>query len=159
MYTVSVPSLHIISASTSGHTDYVIGELVAFLREKVPGVVISLQRAEQAAPEDLLRGDVLLLASGTWNTGGVEGQLNPHMHAFLKERAKDVALGGKKVAIVALGDDRYYYTTRAGEHLRVFAQGHGGTVVEPPLLIVNEPYGQEERVRSWAKKLLTLLAS
>jgi len=35
--------------------------------------------AEKTQPQDLLSGDVLLLASSTWNTGGIEGQLNPHM--------------------------------------------------------------------------------
>jgi hypothetical protein len=35
------------------------------------------QDAEKMQPLDLLQGDVLVLA--TWNTGGIEGQLNSHM--------------------------------------------------------------------------------
>ncbi len=153
----SVTSLNIIAASTSGHTDYVVGEVVAFLKAKAPKVTVTVMRAEQAKAEDLLKGDVLILGSGTWNTGGPEGQLNPHMDALLRERAAAVQLKGKKVAIIALGDDRYFYTGRAGEHLRNFIQSHGGTVMEPTLLVVNEPYGQEDRIKKWGEKLLTHL--
>ena len=58
----------------------------------------------------------LHLVRGT--RGGMEGQLQPHMHEFLLKRAKDVDLKGKNVAVIALGDERYYYTARAGDHLR-----------------------------------------
>lgn len=151
-YNAFMASLQIIYASTSGHTEYVVDELQKAVTEEKRAV--SVQRVEGAEPDDLLKGDLLVLASGTWNTGGIEGQLNPHMHEFLLRRAKDVDLQGKKVAIIALGDDRYFYTCRAGEHLRNFVQSHGGKVLEPPLLIVNEPYGQEEKVRKWSAQLL-----
>lgn len=149
-YNGTMASVHIVYASTSGHTEYVIHVLC----EHVEGS--RCVRAEEAVSEDLLKGDLLVLASGTWNTGGIEGQLNPHMHEFLFGRAKDADLKGKHVAIIALGDDRYFYTCRAGEHLRQFVQTHGGRVLEPPLLIVNEPYGQEEKVRVWGTQLLHL---
>ncbi|MBI2117371.1 hypothetical protein HYT95_00575, partial [Candidatus Peregrinibacteria bacterium] len=55
---------------------------------------------------------------------------------------------------IALGDDRYFYTCRAGERLRRFVLDHGGEVLEPALLIVNEPYGQEEKVKKWSAQLL-----
>ncbi len=152
-----VPSLQIIFASTSGHTEYVVGELQSFLSKNAKDLTVTATRVEKAKPEDLLAGDVLLLASGTWNTGGPEGQLNPHLHAFLNGPAKAVDLKGKMVAIIALGDDRYFYTCRAGEHLRNFIQNHGGKVLGEALLVVNEPYGQEERVRRWGTKFLEVL--
>ncbi len=156
-YTLSVPSLHIMYASTSGHTEYVVTELARFLQEQDSSLSVKVMQVEKATAEDLTSGDFLLLASGTWNTGGPEGQLNPHMHAFVNGPAKSVDLTGKKVAIIALGDDRYYYTCRAGEHLRNFIQGHGGKVLGDALLVVNDPYGQEERIQRWGKKLVTLL--
>lgn len=155
---MSVASLHIIYASTSGHTEYVTQVLAECLGDSTCHHVRRV-RAELAQPDDLLQGDLLVLASGTWNTGGIEGQLNPHMYEFLLIHAKDADLTGKSVAIIALGDDRYFYTCRAGEHLRQFVQTHGGRVIEPPLLIVNEPYGQEEKVRKWGKKLLSYLVT
>lgn len=156
-YNVSVPVLHIIYASTSGHTAYVLDTLCDYLKQEMRELVIKKQRAEQTQPGDLLDSDVLLLACGTWNTGGIEGQLNPHMHALLRERAKSVDLRGKQCALIGLGDERYHYTVRAMQHLDHFVQSHGGAVLMPGLRIVNEPYGQEERVREWGKELIACL--
>ncbi len=148
---IAVQSLQIVYASTSGHTEYVIGRIAA----AIPGAVVT--RVERATPETLLAGDVLLLASGSWNTGGVEGQMNPYMHFFLRGAAKDLDLKGKKVVIVALGDARYRYTAKAGDHLAEYVSTHGGVLLGERLVIVNEPYGQEEAVDAWAKKLSSLL--
>jgi flavodoxin len=150
-----VPSLQIVYASTSGHTEYVVGVLGEALKE---AATVAATRVERATADTLLAGDVLLLASGTWNTGGVEGQLNPHMHAFLHGAAKDLDLHGKTVAIVALGDERYRYTANAGKHLAEYVVAHGGALLGEPLKIVNEPYGQEDTVKAWAKKLSSLLS-
>ena len=147
-------SLHIIYASTSGHTEYVVDLIGKVIAEKSPTTNVSKVLAEQATPEDLVKADVLLLASGTWNTGGIEGQLNPHMHAFLLKRAAATDLKGQKVALVALGDKRYFYTARAGEHMKNFVETHGGKLIGETLTIVNEPYGQEKIVQAWAEAFL-----
>ena len=154
-YNPPVHSIHILYASTSGHTEYVIGVLKELLEAKK--VSVTACRVESATVADFSKSDVLILASGTWNTGGIEGQLNPHMHAFVWGPAKSVDLKGKNVAIVALGDDRYYYTCRAGEHLRLYIQNHGGKVLGDALLVVNEPYGQEKRIRGWGEWFVTVL--
>ncbi len=138
-------SLQIIYASTSGHTEYVVDQAIAALK----GVAVEKLRAEQTQAADLLKGDVLLLASGSWNTGGVEGQLNPHMHELLKKRAADLDLSGKKVLLIGLGDDRYRYTVGCMQHLVEFVASHNGVVIEPTLKIVNEPYGQEKKIEEW----------
>ena len=152
-----MPSLQIIYATGSGHTQYVIETLVSHLEEKSAGLDITTVRAEQAQPEDVHKGDVLILACGTWNTGGVEGQLQPFMNELLRDRAKDVDLAGKKCALIALGDERYYYTARANEHLRRYILDHGGEEVCDALLVINEPYGQEEKVCTWGEQLITSL--
>lgn len=152
-----ISNLHIIYASTSGHTEYVVGVLKDALQANSPELTVEVQTAESAKPEDLTKGDVLILASGTWNIAGTEGKMNPHMHNFLLKEAKGVDLAGKNVGIIALGDTRYYYTSRASEHLRNYIQGSGGTVFGTPLTIVNEPFGQEERVEKWGGKFLTQL--
>ncbi|NOS67840.1 MAG: hypothetical protein HOO67_05775, partial [Candidatus Peribacteraceae bacterium] len=50
-----------------------------------------------------------------------------------------------------------FYTGRAGEHLRNFIQNHGGKVLGDALLVVNEPYGQEDRIHRWGEKLISLI--
>ena len=157
LYTCGVRSLSIVYASTSGHTEYVVSTLSALLRTLVPGFSVSLRRAEQAQPEDVVRGDALILASGTWNTGGSEGQLNMHMHALLMKRATDVDLAGKPCAVIGLGDARYRYTCRATAHLMQYVLQHGGKNCCSPLAIVNEPFGQEDKVRKWGEKFAASL--
>jgi flavodoxin I len=145
--------LHIVFASTSGHTEHVVDTLTDSLKS-TPGWEIEETMAEKAQPQDLLSGDVLLLASATWNTGGTEGQLNPHMWALLEDKAKTIDLAGKPCACIGLGDHRYFYTARAADHLQHYVDAHHGRLIVPTLKIINEPYGQEEAVREWGKQLV-----
>ncbi len=154
-----MPNLHIIYASTSGHTEYVLKVLCAYLAAHAPSLIISKQRAEEAQVEDLTKGDVLILASGTWNTGGREGQMNPHLVEFLWKRVKDADLKGKQCAVIGLGDDRYKYTARATEHMAHFIKQHNGHALLPPLVIINEPYGQEGKVEKWGEEFLKKLST
>ena len=151
--------LHIVFASTSGHTEYVVDALVGFLKSIAPGWEIEETMAEKTQPQDLLSGDVLLLASSTWNTGGTEGQLNPHMSVLLHDKAKALDLAGKPCACIGLGDHRYFYTARAADHLQHYVEGHHGRLVVPTLKIIDEPYGQEEAVRVWGEQLVDVSKS
>ena len=146
--------LHIVFASTSGHTEYVVDALIDSMKSIAPGWEIEETMAEKAQPQDLLSGDVLLLASATWNTGGTEGQLNPHMSVLLHDKAKALDLAGKRCACIGLGDHRYFYTARAADHLRHYVEGHHGRLIVPTLKVIDEPYGQEEAVRVWGKQLV-----
>jgi flavodoxin len=151
---MTAPSLTIVYSSFSGHTEHVIDTIEAFIKKSLPALVIRRIRAEQATAEDLEKADALLFGSGTWNTGGAEGRLNPYMNELLEDKAKDIKLTGKPMAFVSLGDDRYYYTARCTEGFLRFLRESGGKQILPPLIVVNEPYGQEERVTRWAEKLV-----
>ena len=146
--------LHIVFASTSGHTEYVVDALIDSLKDIAPGWKIEETMAETTQPQDLLRGDVLLLASATWNTGSIEGQLNPYMSVLLQDKAKTLDLAGKPCACIGLGDHRYFYTARAADHLQDYVRAHHGRLIVPTLRITDEPYGQEEAVRVWGKRLV-----
>jgi flavodoxin I len=146
--------LHIVFASTGGHTEYVVDALIDSLKSIVPGGEIEETMAEKTQPQDLLSGDVLLLASATWNTGGIEGQLNPHMWVLLQDKAKTLDLAGKPCACIGLGDHRYFYSARAVDHLQLYVKTHHGRLIVPTLRIVDEAYGQEEAVRVWGKQLV-----
>lgn len=149
-----MPQISIIYASTSGHTEYVMQILAETLRSA--GAEVHSVRAEQAAEGDLKKGDLTVLASGTWDADGVEGQLNPHMKAFF-DRVEGTGLEGRKLAFVGLGDTRFRYTARAIEHLQKFRMAKKAVQLLPPLLIINEPYGQEETVKRWGTKVLAAL--
>src|SRR5690349_8462143 len=87
-----LPLLTIVFASTSGHTQYMVDVLVQALTPLSTGWRIVSTRAEKAQSGDLRNADLLVLASGTWNTGGSEGQLNPHMSLLLQDRASNLDL-------------------------------------------------------------------
>jgi hypothetical protein len=72
-----------------------IGTLLLIHDRVTSGWEIEETMAEKTQQKDLLSGDVLLLASSSWNTGGIEGQLNPHMWVLLNEKAKTLDLAGK----------------------------------------------------------------
>jgi flavodoxin len=144
----------IVFASTSGHTAYVVDALIGSLKSIAPGWEIEETVAEKTQTQDLLSGDVLVLASATWNTGGIEGQLNPHMSVLLHDKAKTLDLAGKPCACIGLGDHRYFYTARAADHLQHYVGAHHGRLIVPTLRIIDEPYGQEEAVGVWGKQLV-----
>jgi flavodoxin I len=148
-------SLHIIFATTSGHTEFVVDTLTRSV--ELSDWEIEKTLAEKASPQDMLRGAVLLLASSTWNTGGAEGQLNPHMSVLLQSKAKDLDLASKPSACIGLGDHRYYYTARAADLLHDYIESHHGRLLLPALKIVDEPYGQEEVILGWGKQLADVL--
>lgn len=153
----AMSSLQTIFASTSGNTEYVVDTLHAYLQDKKKDLAVTKLRAEEAQPEDLQKGDVLLLASSTWNYDAVEGYLNMHMREFLEKRCKDVDLQDRKVALLILGDDRYYYTGRGTERFMQFLMTAGTKPCLMPLIIINEPFGQEDTVKKWGDKLLEFL--
>jgi flavodoxin len=113
--------------------------------------------AEKASEQHMLRGAALLLASSTWNTGGAEGQLNPHMSALLQGKAGNLDLAAKPTACIGLGDHRYYYTARAADLLQKYIESHHGRMLLPALRIVDEPYGQEQAILDWGRQLADAL--
>lgn len=150
-------SLHIVYASGSGHTQYAVQEVVDVLT--AGGITVTTQVAEKATEADFAKNDNLMLASGTWNTGGKEGQVHLYMFELLYKKAADADLTGKNVFVMGLGDSRYRHTSWAAKHLAEYVQSHGGTVVGKPFRVINEPYGQEESIRTWANDILTSLSS
>lgn len=148
-----LPGLKIIYASTIGNTEYVVDRVIDRLRSTYCTSNMTVQRAELSQKEDLLNSDFLILACGTWNVSGNEGQLEEKMHHLLYQRASDLDLGGKPFAIIALGDTRYRYTARASHILLAYLSEYGGKKALPPLVIVDEPDEQHERIDRWTDNL------
>lgn len=148
--------LLIVYSSTSGHTEYVLDVLTAYLKKKNAPLDVRMRHVETLEPKDLLDCDILLLASSTWNS--TEGLLPPDFSVFVRA-ARGLDLGGKPTCVIGLGDDRYRNTCKAAAHLMQFVREHNGKAFLPPLPIVNEPYDQDDKVTKWAEKLLAKLVS
>jgi flavodoxin len=150
-----IRTLTIIYASSTGHTEFVIDTLLqTFIGRKDLHIV--KQRAESSTPEDLRKSDLLLLACGSWNTGGPEGQMNPWMHTLL-EHAKDIDLNGMLAAAIGLGDERYFFTARAADLLTDFLTSHHARLLLPTLKIINDPYDQTKKILGWTEEFLKKL--
>lgn len=146
-------TLTILYASTSGHTEFVVDTFIKALQSFAPTISVRTKKVEHASAKDCTEADTLIFASGTWNTDGVEGKLNPLMEKFLFETCSDILLSNKRIAFISLGDDRYYFTTRCTEWFLKFQKKVGAKSFCMPLVIVNEPYDQVSRIEQWAKKL------
>ena len=147
-------TIRVVWGSTSGHTEYVADVLADVFRSNEPTHHVEAARAEVLQPSDLFDADLLVLASSTWNTGGVEGQLNPHMQQLLHKRDESQTLAGRQCACVGLGDHRYYYRARAADLLEQFVHDCSGRLAVPTLKIVDDPYGQESIIRDWGRQLM-----
>ncbi len=147
-------SLTIIYSTSTGHTEFVIDALIEHVRVKKKDLHIVKQRAEVTKPEDLTKADILLLACGSWNTGNVEGQLQPYMYDLVNGRGQEADLKDKPAAAIGLGDERYHYTARAAEKLTEFLTQKQAKILLPTLKVVNDPFDQATKVLAWADELL-----
>lgn len=145
-------SLSIIFTTSSGHTEFVVDTLIDALQTLNKDLHITKQRAELTKPDDLKKSDMLLLACGSWNTGNVEGQLQPYMHELLMNQAKDIDLTGIVAAAIGLGDERYHFTCKAADRLTDFLKTHNAKLLLPTLKIINEPFDQTKKIETWAKE-------
>lgn len=150
-------SITVIYATSSGHTAYVIDILTETLAKKCADCRVIRQRAEVTTSEDIRSADAILFACGTWNTGTTEGQLNPFMHGLLHGPLKDCDFKGKPVTAIGLGSDAYYFVARSADLLADFIRNHNGNLFLPPLKVVNEPYGQEQKIIIWTEELVSAM--
>ena len=150
-------SVTLLYSTSTGHTEFVIDAVIGALGKEMKDLRIIKQRAEVSKPEDLKKADLLLLACGSWNTGNIEGQLQPYMEDLLHVRSSDIDLKGKPSAAIGLGDDRYHFTARAAEKLTDYLTSHGATLLLPTLKIINEPFDQTKKIELWTKEFIAAI--
>jgi flavodoxin len=154
-----IRTLTIIYATGTGHTEFVVDTVIAALAKSSPDLRIVKQRAEASKPEDVLKGDVLLLACGSWNTNNVEGMMSPYMHDFLAVRAAKEDLKKKPVAVIGLGDERYFFTAKSADRMVDYCTTHNGSLLLPALKIINEPFDQAPKIQTWAKEFAAKISA
>lgn len=146
--------VRVVWGSTSGHTEYVVERLIDVLGRGPRGSRVQAGPAETFPVTPVVQADVLVLASSTWSSNGVEGELNPHMADLVQHRASDLQVEGMSCACIGLGDHRYYYEARAADLLERFVRDHDGRLIVPTLRLIDEPYGQERLIDDWARGLV-----
>ena len=144
-------SIHFIYGTTSGNTEMVVDQAAGFLKSK--GHKATASRVELSGPGDMLKPEMLVLASSTYG----HGLLQEDMADFLgRAETKALELKGKPCAVIGLGDPKYEreYHIEAAPLLEKFLDGHGGKRLVPSLKISRSPVLQLDlRIREWAEEL------
>ncbi len=153
-----IRTLTIIYTTGTGHTEFVVDTVIAALAGFCPNVRIAKQRAEISKPEDMMKGDALLLACGTWNTNNAEGMLSPYMHDLLVVRAAKEDLKGMPTAVIGLGDERYFFTAKAADRMVDYCGTHNAKLLLPALKIINEPFDQTPKIQAWTKEFVAKIS-
>lgn len=153
----------IVYATNSSGTQSV-SQLLGALLEKA-GHRVTVVRASDAAPRDLLNYDAVLLGSCTWLGKGkglaAEGQLQEHMSAFV-EQAQLLDLAHKPCAVFGLGDSSYTHFCAAADHLEKFVQEHGGRLIVPSLRIDGYYFDRDQNdklVNDWGQGVIHALST
>lgn len=149
----------IVYATYSNSTALACEQLCQLLTNA--GHSVSLQTATETTKDTLLKPELLVLASPSWDYNGQQGM--PHEDFLTMQQAVgDVALQGKLTAILALGDSSFTYFCGAADHLTKWLADHGGKAVVPPLMI-DQYYANEatarQQIADWSTQLLDALAT
>lgn len=151
----SMKSVLFIYGSTGGNTEMVVDNLAELLKTKKHKVIV--QRAEMSNPKDLLKYDVVILASPTYG----HGLLQDHMLTFTK-KLKEIDLKGKACAVIGVGDPKYeaQYHIESATTLEKVLSEQGGKLLLPALRISGSPVRHLNGfIPHWGKKILALLTN
>lgn len=145
--------IHIIYASTSGNTQYVMEQVAKLWQTE--GYKVELHRAENTSVDVIKNNQNFLLATSTWD----HGMINPFFDKLLAEM-KNTDFSGKKSAFIGLGDRRYeqHYFCTGMTILKETWEKNNGKALGVALTIGREPFDQTIKlmIETWAKNTLPL---
>lgn len=145
--------IHIIYASTSGNTEFVMDKVAEIWRGM--GKEVFLHRSEMTDISVIKDNQHFLLATSTWD----HGTINPFFDKLLAQM-KETDLSGKKSAFIGLGDRRYekHYFCTGMTLLKEVWEDKKGVAIGIGLTIGREPFDEliDKMVRNWADKTIVL---
>jgi flavodoxin len=146
-------SILLIYGSTGGNTEMVVENVADMLKSKKHKV--TLKRAELSKAADLLKADIIILASPTYGHGLLEG----YMAKFAKG-IRDLDLKGKPCAVIGLGDPKYeaQYHIESAAILEKTLSDAGGKILLPALRISRTPVMHLKGIiPHWTEQLIKLI--
>lgn len=145
--------IHIIYASTSGNTEFIMDKVADVWRKK--GKDVFLHRSEKTDISVIKENKYFLLATSTWD----HGVINPFFNILLSEMKK-TDFSGKYAAFIGLGDRRYekYLFCTGMLSLKEVWENSNGASLGVALTIGREPFDEliDKLVVDWAEKILQL---
>jgi flavodoxin len=143
--------IHIIYASTMGHTELVAEKVSELLGNA--GIENTLHKAEVTDYSLIENNDKFIFATSTWE----HGVINPYFNQILERLSQERDLSDKIAAFIGTGSVKYeiYYFCEGAKILRkTWLEAQGGEFVQP-ILIDGLPYDKlDTLVTNWANKLI-----
>ena len=121
----------IIYATNSGST-YEVTKIIESVLDRKHTVTV--QKAAESKPADVLGVDLVLFGSPSWRVGGVEGQIQEIMQEFL-DSAKGKLPRGFKFAVFGCGDPDFTHFCQAVDTIVERLKKEGGALIFEPLKI------------------------
>jgi flavodoxin len=143
----------LLYATYSGGTEVAAGEVETKLASK--GHAVTKKNPKETSAEEINAADLTLLCTPTWDFEGKEGMPHEDFNTFI-ETHKGTQFGGKKFAILGLGDSSYTKFTGSVDILEEFVKTVGGMLAQPSLRIDGFFFDQTkhtEEVQKWADTL------
>ncbi len=145
--------IHIIYASTSGNTEFIMDKVADVWRKL--GKEVFLHRSEKTDINVFKDNKYFLLATSTWD----HGTINPFFDRLLAEM-KTADFSGKSASFIGLGDRRYesHLFCAGMTILKEVWEKSNGKSLGVALTIGREPFDEiiDKLVRDWAEKTLKL---
>ena len=148
--------IHIIYASTSGNTEFVMDTVANKWRKM--GREVILHRSEAIDIDTIKENNHFLLATSTWD----HGTINPFFNKLFSEMKK-TNCSGKQAAFVGLGDRKYtkHHFCKGMTLLKEVWEKSKGESLGIALTIGREPFDELmiKIIEDWAEKTLKLFGN
>jgi len=145
--------IHIIYASTSGNTEFVMDTVANKWRKM--GREVVLHRSEATDIGTIKENSHFLLATSTWDHGAI----NPFFNKLLAEMKKTDCFG-KQATFIGLGDRKYskHHFCKGMTTLKEVWEKSRGESLGVALTIGREPFDELmiKVIEDWAEKTLEL---
>jgi flavodoxin I len=150
-------SILILYTSVGGNTEMVVKKVVETLQENQ--LQPTWKRVELTDPQEILAHDLVIFAAPTYGQGTVEAT----MRGFIMGLKGTVDITGRNVAIIGLGDDKYYpeYLTEAAGLMEEYVKTELKATMFVPTLRLGKPPLKflNSLVKNWSTKLADAIKS
>jgi flavodoxin len=139
----SIMKAIVVYGTGSGNTELVSQMVAAGLEDK--GMEVECVRVEKTSVEEVIKADLIVLASSTWNVGELQDYFVPFHKELIEQQ-----LPGKPMAVIGLGDSKNYdIFNGASDILEAAVKKVGGLQLLPTMRIDGPPHKVLDQMRGW----------
>ncbi|GAB3258621.1 flavodoxin domain-containing protein [Chitinimonas naiadis] len=137
----------VVHASQTGHAENLARQTAESLR--AAGLLVELRALGELTPAALAAYPQALWVVSTFG----DGEAPDSAHAFARHMGQQVALGGVRYGLLALGDRHYPHFCGFGHHVANWLDGQGAQALFP---VIEVDQGDPAAITRWQAQLATL---